>query len=401
MSQELLDLKIKEIAGNTDEKKQARSVIPLLSDHHRLLVTLLLINAMANEALPLFLDKLVPGYVAVILSVTLVLFFGEIIPSAIFSGRNKLAISSKLAPVVKFLLWILCPLAWPIAKVLDKVLHEEGDDNGALQKYDRGELSALVRLQYEERKEAKLRKKQHRALAGLDLSNSDNKSDEGSVRFVEDIDTVNVVQGALSFKTAGDIMVPMKYVYSISKDMVLDERNTLKIYRRGFSRVPVYESPSKSAIAGIFTTRQLMVLNAHEERQLSTLPLVQPHCIEPQMNILSLVNLFQEGKSSANKGGHLALVCHDPNIATLSQESGVAIPESAGVIGIVTLENCIEALIKEDIYDEYDQAEKRSMQRARWAANKWRAFTEKKRRAKQSVSDEEGGIHEGSALLPS
>ena len=404
VSQELLDLKIKEIAGNTDEKKQARSVIPLLSDHHRLLVTLLLINAMANEALPLFLDKLVPGYVAVILSVTLVLFFGEIIPSAIFSGPNKLAISSKLAPVVKFLLWILCPLAWPIAKVLDKVLHEEGDDNGALQKYDRGELSALVRLQYEERKEAKLRKKQHRALAGLDLSNSNNKSHEGSVRFVKDIDTVNIVQGALSLqiKPAGDIMVPMKYVYSISKDMVLDERNTLKIYRTGFSRVPVYESPSKSAIVGIFTTRQLMVLNAHEERQLSTLPLVQPHCIEPQMNILSLVNLFQEGKSSANKGGHLALVCHDPNIATLSQESGVAIPESAGVIGIVTLENCIEALIKEDIYDEYDQAEKRSMQRARWAANKWRAFTEKKRHAKQSVSDEEEGLlHEGSALLPS
>ena len=108
VSQELLDLKIKEIAGSAQEKAQARSVLPLIKDHHRLLVTLLLMNAMANEALPLFLDKIVPGYVAVIMSVTLVLFFGEIIPSAIFSGPNKLAISSKLAPIVQFLLWILC-----------------------------------------------------------------------------------------------------------------------------------------------------------------------------------------------------------------------------------------------------------------------------------------------------
>ena len=68
------------------------------------MVTLLLMNALANEALPLFLDKLVPAYMAVILSVTLVLFFGEIIPSAIFTGPNQLAISSKLAPLVRLVL---------------------------------------------------------------------------------------------------------------------------------------------------------------------------------------------------------------------------------------------------------------------------------------------------------
>ena len=39
------------------------------------------------QALPLFLDRIVPSYMAIILSVTLVLFFGEIIPSAIFTVR--------------------------------------------------------------------------------------------------------------------------------------------------------------------------------------------------------------------------------------------------------------------------------------------------------------------------
>lgn len=45
-----------------------------------MLVTLLLANAAAMEALPLFLDALMPAVMAVIISVTAVLFFGEIIP---------------------------------------------------------------------------------------------------------------------------------------------------------------------------------------------------------------------------------------------------------------------------------------------------------------------------------
>ena len=62
VSQEIIDLKITEVASESDvEREQARSLVPLLIDHHRLLVTLLLINALANEALPLFLDKIVPG----------------------------------------------------------------------------------------------------------------------------------------------------------------------------------------------------------------------------------------------------------------------------------------------------------------------------------------------------
>ena len=61
-SLEVLDLRIKELASSDPrERAQARRLIPLVQDHHRLLVTLLLLNAMANEALPLFLDKIFPG----------------------------------------------------------------------------------------------------------------------------------------------------------------------------------------------------------------------------------------------------------------------------------------------------------------------------------------------------
>ena len=62
-------------------------MLPFLQDHHLLLVTLLLVNAVANESLPLFLDSLgLPHFLTVGLSVIGVLVFGEIIPSAVFTG---------------------------------------------------------------------------------------------------------------------------------------------------------------------------------------------------------------------------------------------------------------------------------------------------------------------------
>jgi len=88
MSLDPLMLTIKMRAAATQkEREQATALLPVVQQHHLLLVTLLLLNAMANEALPLFLDNLVPSYLAIIFSVTLVLFFGEIIPSAIFTGE--------------------------------------------------------------------------------------------------------------------------------------------------------------------------------------------------------------------------------------------------------------------------------------------------------------------------
>jgi hypothetical protein len=78
LSLEKTKLEIRTMIGDSEEASAARSVLPLVKRHHLLLVTLLLFNAVANEAMPIFLEKLVPGYVAVLLSVTLVLIFGEV-----------------------------------------------------------------------------------------------------------------------------------------------------------------------------------------------------------------------------------------------------------------------------------------------------------------------------------
>ena len=83
------------------EEEYAKTIYPLVKQHHRLLVTLLLLNSIANESLPLFLDELVPSYVAVLLSVTMVLVFGEILPSAFFTGPEQLRTAAFMAPFVR------------------------------------------------------------------------------------------------------------------------------------------------------------------------------------------------------------------------------------------------------------------------------------------------------------
>ncbi|CAM9889794.1 unnamed protein product, partial [Phaeothamnion confervicola] len=127
LSLEPLEMAIKLRSGSEIEQRQAAKLLPLITRHHLLLATLLMFNSLATEArqafaLPIFLDNLMPAYVAVILSVTLVLFFGEILPSAFFTGPNQLAMASALSPVVVALMVIMSPIAWPIAWCLDRVL---------------------------------------------------------------------------------------------------------------------------------------------------------------------------------------------------------------------------------------------------------------------------------------
>ena len=70
------------------------ALLQVLKRPHWLLVTLLLVNAAAMEALPIFLDRLVSPTAAIVLSVTAVLFFGE--QSDAFSHASLQTFSASL-----------------------------------------------------------------------------------------------------------------------------------------------------------------------------------------------------------------------------------------------------------------------------------------------------------------
>ncbi|XP_016541537.2 DUF21 domain-containing protein At1g47330 [Capsicum annuum] len=68
------------------------------------------------QSLPIFLDKLVPALVAILVSVTLILMFGEIIPQTICTHYG-LTVGATVSPLVQILFWLFFPIAYPISRV--------------------------------------------------------------------------------------------------------------------------------------------------------------------------------------------------------------------------------------------------------------------------------------------
>ncbi|GAU14362.1 hypothetical protein TSUD_309220 [Trifolium subterraneum] len=99
MSLGLVDLEVLIKSGRPQHPK----IFPVVKNQHLLLCTLLIGNSLAMETLPIFLDAIVPPYAAVLISVTLILIFGEILPQAICT-RYGLMVGATLAPLVRVLL---------------------------------------------------------------------------------------------------------------------------------------------------------------------------------------------------------------------------------------------------------------------------------------------------------
>ena len=89
-----LSLELKTTTGTEQEKEYAAKVLPILSNRHWLLCTLLLMNSFANEAMPVFLDRIFNHFTAVVISVTLLLVFGEVIPQALCTSPHQIQYTS-------------------------------------------------------------------------------------------------------------------------------------------------------------------------------------------------------------------------------------------------------------------------------------------------------------------
>ncbi|KAG1063324.1 hypothetical protein G6F42_027231 [Rhizopus arrhizus] len=119
-------------SGTESEKKYAKQVLKLLSrGKHWVLVTLLLSNVIVNETLPIILDGVLGGgWKAVVISTALIVIFGEVIPQSI-CVRYGLAIGAKASGMVLALMYIMYPIAYPTALLLDFFL---GESHGTIYK---------------------------------------------------------------------------------------------------------------------------------------------------------------------------------------------------------------------------------------------------------------------------
>ena len=190
-----------------EAKRSAKKIFAVIDKYHWMLVTLLFCNAVAMEALPLFLNKVVSPAFAIVISVTAVLVFGEIVPQALCTGESQIKIAVVFCPIVTLLMWLTFPVSWPIGKLLDKLMGEH-----TVQRYDNDQLRYLILLHSKQ------------ALEGMDHLAEDVQGLEN--------DQARMIAGALQFTTAktSDIMTDMHKVQVFTLDTVLN-RTTLEIIR--------------------------------------------------------------------------------------------------------------------------------------------------------------------------
>ncbi|KAF1775679.1 protein of unknown function DUF21 [Phytophthora cactorum] len=340
VSLDMLNVRILEMEGTEVEKQCARKVRPVLERHHLLLVTLLIVNASANEALPIFLDKL-------------------IIPSAIFTGPNQLRIAAALTPGVKALMAVVFPIAYPISKLLDWWIGADHDADHDAAQYKRNELKALVTLQ---RESEVMRQSFLESRSYSSSTNSAHSSvlmspntlrkqpllkpePEPEVEVEVEIETPNqrkrrrqqalasgtrlnvdevtIIHGALdlSSKTVTEVMIPMSEIFMLEIAHKLNHNTMADILASGHSRIP-----------------KLIVLDPDDARPIRDLRVMLLDADE-----------FQKGRS------HIALVTKDTDLVASCWRNKQPVPPHVVFEGIVTIEDVIEELIQEEIEDESDK----------------------------------------------
>jgi metal transporter CNNM len=276
--------------------KRAKKVYAVRKKGNLLLCTLLLGNVAVNSTLAIFLGNIASGVIAGIAATGLIVVFGEIIPQATFS-RYALTVGAKTAWLVKIFIFILFPVCFPIAWVLDKVLGAE-----LTTIYSKTELMKII------------------------------EEHEGSTDSDLDEDEHRIVKGALSFsdETAEQVMTPRTVLYAIQSDVKIDKKLMNQISRKGFTRIPIYTKRLDDVI-GVLYVKDLIGLTkpvtAEELCRKDTLE------VKEAMTLDDLLNLFIKSKK------HLALVRD----------------EYDGLSGIVTLEDVLEEIVRREIIDETDK----------------------------------------------
>ncbi|TYG56363.1 hypothetical protein ES288_D08G058700v1 [Gossypium darwinii] len=334
MSLGLVELEILQRSGTIVEKKQVSAILPVVKKQHQLLVTLLLCNACAMEALPISLDKIFHPFVAVLLSVTFVLAFGEIIPQAICS-RYGLSVGASFMWLVRILMIICYPIAYPVGK----------------------------------------------AGKGGELTH----------------DETTIISGALDLteKTAEEAMTPIESTFSLDINSKLNWEAIGKILAHGHSRIPIYAGNPKNII-GLLLVKSLLTIRAEMETPVSSVSIRRILRVPAQMPLYDILNEFQKGSSHmaavvkvkgktkdlqfvddgerfdnhkvTNRNSQLTdplLTKQDSVLVNVEKSSAIKETmntlqcfsedtEDGEAIGIITLEDVFEELLQEEIVDETD-----------------------------------------------
>ena len=359
-----LTMELRMTSGTEEEKEVASKVLPVLSNRHWLLVTLLLMNSFAMEARPVFLDRIVSRVMAVVISVTLILAFGEVIPQAVCTGPNQVKIAAFVAPLTRFLMIISWPLSFWIGKLLDIILGEHHKS-----RFLNSDLKALVELHtYQALKKLQEEEEQHKYIPKDEIA---KPSDKMGLNEVE----ANLMISALEIreKKVVEIMIPFKKVFLLDFDEKIDKIKVNLMLEKGYSRIPVYQNNNQNDIIGLLRIKQLITVDVSQMKSLREIGvhLKPPLVIHPDMSLIDLLRLFRQGKS------HMAFITEQVEklqaklglnrTNSLAIENKYLYPSKGDlgiqILGIVTLEDVVEHIFNLEIIgeEEYEKIRREKM----------------------------------------
>lgn len=294
MSLDISDLNRKAKLGNAAAKR----VLPLRRNSHLTLAGILLTNVGAVSATSLVLEHEFNGLIAGLASTLLIVIFGEIFPQALFS-RRALFYVSKLYWTLRLMIVCTYPISKPLQLLLDRLF---GKERSKLQ--TRHELGIMIT--------------EH-------LGRQESELDE---------DEVEIIRGALqlSEKRVRDIMTPIKDVFWLTPDTLLDDKKIDEIKAISRSRIPIFNR-RKTQCFGVLLMKELIDIDFDERNYRVDDLLLHPTQMVGSMTALdTMFRKFIAAKS------HL-----------------MPIEKDDGIIGIVTIEDLLEEIVGHEIEDETDR----------------------------------------------
>lgn len=294
LSLDLADLRRKAKLGN----KSAKKILPLRSNVHLLLGSILFTNVAAASAISILLGDHLNGFVAALISTLLLVILGEVFPQALFS-KNALMWSSRFSWLLKTMIVVTYIASKPLQLLLDKLFPLK---RGKLQ--SRHELGLLI---------------------------NEHLDDETSEL---DDDEIEIMRGALqlSEKRVRDIMTNIRHTYWVTPKTKLDGEKIDEIKEKGYSRIPVFDEKLTKCY-GLLLMKELVDIDFDDQDvEVNDIPLHPTQLVGSMTALDTMFRKFIAARS------HL-----------------IPIEKDDQIVGVVTIEDLIEEIIGHEIEDETDR----------------------------------------------
>lgn len=294
LSLDIADLRRQAKLGN----KTAKKVLPLRRNSYLSVAAIVLSNVGAVSATSIVLDQYMSGLLAGLTGTLLIVVFAEVFPQALFT-RKALIFCSTFAPLLRLMILITYPVAKPLQLLMDK-LFGKGQETDL---QSRHELGLMIT--------------EH-----LDDNHSELDEDE-----------VEIIKGALmlSEKRVRDIMTPIKKVYWLTPDTLLDKAKINEIKMKSWSRIPILNK-ARTECLGVMLMKDLVDIDFQQNpMRIDELPLYQTPIVGSMTALDTMFRKFIGARA------HL-----------------IPIEKDDWIVGIVTIEDLIEEILGHEIMDETD-----------------------------------------------